>query len=102
MLSFKNIVKEATLYVNRPLLNMDDLHKWAITNGFETTIQDMHVTIAFSKSPVRWSKFTPETNKLKIIENNNRSMKKFGEAYVLTFSSEDLSKRFKQFIAGGC
>ena len=45
-----------TLYVSRKLLNAKAVIAWAKSQGFETTLPaaDMHVTIAFSQTPVDW------------------------------------------------
>ena len=45
-----------TLYVNRPVLNAQEIADWAKGQGFTTTLApaDMHVTIAYSKTPVNW------------------------------------------------
>lgn len=44
------------LYVRRPVLNGSDIVAWAAEQGFTTTlpIDDLHVTIAYSKAPVNW------------------------------------------------
>jgi len=91
----------STLYVSRPLMNHGELHAWAISQGFKMTLSDMHTTIAYSQIPVKWSKFTPETNTLRIPATGAR-IEQFGEAIVLTFVSPDLQNRWGKFINGGC
>jgi hypothetical protein len=88
------------LYVNRPLENQKELQKWAEDAGFETTSQDMHVTLCFTKNPVDWDKFTPEKDDITIL-HGDRSLEQFGDAYVLTFESSKLKKQWKRFIDGG-
>ena len=90
-------MKEKTLYVSRPLLNIDDIRQWAKEQGFESTVDDIHVTIAFSKAPVEWPK--PKTT---MVSNNtkNRTIKQLGEkdAIVLCFPSIILQKRWQYFM----
>jgi hypothetical protein len=90
-----------TLYINRPLLNQKDLHTWAISQGFPVTIRDMHVTIAFSKVAVDWNKITPKTDELKVLDVRDRTMKQFGEAFVMTFYSIDLERRHAEILRSG-
>jgi hypothetical protein len=92
-----------TLYVNRPLLNGKALTDWAKAQGFPTTLFDLHVTIAFSRAPVDWKKFTPSQDNLEI-KGGERSVVALGEtgdAAVLRFESADLTKRWNEFIDGG-
>jgi len=92
-----------TLYVYRPLLNADEIIKWAKGEGFEKTLppNELHVTIAFSKEKMDWSSFKPENNKL-IVRKGKRSVALLGEkAAVVKFESNILQKRWKQFIDGG-
>lgn len=45
-----------TLYVSRPLVNAEAFISWAKGAGFTSTLAagDLHVTIAFSRTPVNW------------------------------------------------
>jgi hypothetical protein len=94
----------STLYVHRPLLNADELIAWAKANGFTNTLapQDLHVTIAFSKAPLMWERFTPDTSILTVTPATT-SVKPLGDkgAVVLLFTSEVLSERWKEFRDGG-
>jgi len=92
-----------TLYVNRPLLNGEEVVKWAKSVGFETTLlpSDMHVTIAFSKKEVDWDLVSPDNKELFIPFQPNRKIEKFGElknVAVMTFDSDKLSNRWQDFI----
>jgi hypothetical protein len=92
-----------TLYVRRQLLNGKAVTDWAKAQGFPTTLFDLHVTIAFSKEPVDWKKFTPAQDNLEI-KGGERSVEALGEngdAAVLSFESADLTKRWNEFIDGG-
>lgn len=91
------------LYVFRPLLNGEELIKWAKSNGFKTTIkpEEMHVTIAYSREKVEWEQFTPQ-NKNITINGGKRSLKRFdGGATVLLFESNILKDRWNEFKKGG-
>ncbi len=93
--------KEQTLYVHRALINVDDLEKWAKSQGFKSFLgDDMHVTIAFSKTPFDWQDIEPIDRKLKIL-GGNRSMEKFGDATVLCFASRKLTDRWEYFVNVG-
>jgi ADP-Ribosyltransferase in polyvalent proteins/ParB-like nuclease domain len=93
-----------TLYVRRPLKNADDLIAWAHRVGFSKTLapDDMHVTIAFSKTPVDWSSIeaedTPISDRSKV-----RSVEMLGDkgAVVLRFNSPELQKRWNELGAAG-
>jgi hypothetical protein len=93
----KKITNMQTLYVSRPLLNGNEIREWAKKQGFESTLSedDMHVTIAFSKSPVEW----PSSKKTDFVnDTKNRNIRKFGDAIVLTFPSKILEKRWQEFM----
>ena len=93
-----------TLYVYRPIRNPDDIISWAKSHGFEKTIpaDDLHVTIAFSKSKLDWGYLEPSNAR---IENRvlGRSVKPLGDkgAVVLAFKSPLLAKRWRYFKSAG-
>lgn len=93
------------LYVNRPLLNGEDVIAWAKGHGFETTLpaEDMHVTVAYSREPVDWTRFAPRTDELRVEASPTRNVAQLGDlgAMVLLFSSESLARRHQAFRAGG-
>ena len=94
------------LYVFRPVLNGDDILKWADNAGFAQTFQskDLHVTIMYSKKEVEWNWWEPVKNKL-TISGGIRRIELFGEnknVAVLQFESKKLWLRHKQFLDGGC
>ena len=94
-----------TLYVQRPVLNADKIRAWALTHGFKTTlpIDDMHVTCAFSKAKVDWSKISAKTNTL-TINNGKRKIAPLGNkgAVVMKFESDQLQEDWKQLCNIGC
>lgn len=91
-----------SLYVSRPLVNGDAIRSWAATQGFASTVDDMHVTIAFSKQPVEWDKFSPQRNKL-TIHGGERRIEALGDkgAVVLRFAARRLQQRWQEFCDGG-
>jgi 2'-5' RNA ligase len=96
-----------TLYVSRPLSTQsaNDLRRWAKLNGFDKTLEpiDMHVTVAFSRTPVQWNLIKPDVKKI-TVPNSNRSIMPLGDkgAVVLTLHSDDLTNRWHEFIDMGC
>jgi len=97
--SFAEVFKFAagkTLYVNRPLLNADKLIEWAKAQGFPTTMpaEDMHVTIAYSKTPLEWP--SPSNVATMMVRGGKRSVTPLGDggAVVLKFASPDLAERW--------
>ena len=94
--------KPRTLYVSRPLINSDDLRSWAASQGFASTVDDMHVTIAFSKQPVDWQKFAPQRDRL-MIRGGERRVEALGDkgAVVLRFAARRLQRRWQEFCDGG-
>jgi hypothetical protein len=85
-----------TLYVSRKVVNASAIIAWAKSQGFETTLEasDLHVTIAFSRTPVDWfavgESWSPE---LQISAGGPRQMEKFGDATVLLFTASELRWR---------
>jgi 8-oxo-dGTP pyrophosphatase MutT (NUDIX family) len=89
---------QQTLYVMRPLLDPDKLVAWAQRAGFRDLLpaKEMHVTVAYSRSPVKWPK--PAEKTVKITEGV-RYVEKLGDkgAVVLRFDSVELSDRWREF-----
>jgi uncharacterized protein len=91
-----------TLYVSRRVLNVDDLTKWAREQGLPPLQSDLHVTIAFSRTPVDWismgSTWHDASGKgrgdMVIAEGGPRVVEPLGSrTAVLMFASSDLSYR---------
>jgi hypothetical protein len=62
---------------------------------FKTTLpaDDLHVTITFSRTPVDWMQMgSAWDDEIKISAGGPRLMEKFGEARVLLFASNMLSR----------
>lgn len=97
-------MKKKTLYVYRPLVNYEDIKTWASAQGFDKILaeDEMHVTVAYSKTPIYWHYWTDSEDKVQI-ESGSRSVTPLGDkgAVVLRFESEELQQRWDQFISGG-
>ncbi|MGB1561562.1 MAG: anti-CBASS protein Acb1 family protein [Sinimarinibacterium flocculans] len=95
------------LYVNRKVLNADDIREWARAQGFDSVLDDLHVTIAFSRDPVDWMKAGETWSQrsdgtLEIAPGGARLIEKLGEgAIALLFSSAELSYRHMQIREAG-
>lgn len=97
------------LYVQRKLLNADELIRWAKAQGFETTLpaEDMHVTVLYSRRPVdpmkigeAWS--NEDDGGLVIKPGGPRAIERLGEgAVALLFASDNLSWRHRQMVEAG-
>jgi hypothetical protein len=94
-----------TLYVFRPLFNAAEFMDWAFNEGFTNTlpINDVHTTIAYSKQPVDWDSFTPQTSGIKV-SYGTRQVLPLGNqgAVVLKYRCPFLEQRWKEICDGGC
>lgn len=93
-----------TLYVSRKVVNAADLIAWAKGQGFKTTLpaDDLHVTIAYSRTPVDWMKVGESwAGELKVAAGGPRLMEQFGEAHVLLFKAAELDWRHENIKAAG-
>lgn len=89
-----------TLYVHRKVVNAQDIIDWAKGQGFKTTlpVDDLHVTVCFSRSPVDWmAAGSAWESEITIPEGGPRLMEQFGDARVLLFASHDLTWRHETF-----
>lgn len=104
-----NDAKPIPLYVQRKLLNADELIAWAKKQGFKSTLpaSDMHVTVLYSRTPVdpikmgtTWS--DDRKGNLTIKPGGPRAVEKLGDtAVVLLFASDDLSWRHRGMVEAG-
>lgn len=99
--------KPNTLYVRRDVLNADEIIAHFKAQGFVTTLpaDDMHVTIAFSRSSVDWMRVGQSwSDKIEVAAGGPRMMEAFGEngeAKVLLFASSELSWRHQEIRNAG-
>jgi len=92
-----------SLYVRRDVVNAKDIIDWAKnTAGFTTTVpaDQMHVTVAFSRTPVDWMQAgqdygNDQDGGVTIRAGGPRLIDRFGDAIVLCFASNDLSWRWR-------
>ena len=92
----------APMYVSRRVKNADDIIAWAESVGFKNILspEDMHVTVAFSRTAVDWNSFTPEQATISNTKGG-RELKHLGDAHVLVLESKLLQKEWQTFIDGG-
>lgn len=100
-----------TLYIRREVRNAADIIRWAASQGFETTLpaNDLHVTVAYSRTPVDWIKVgqdwtadDTEDGGLRIPPGGPRVVEMFGAgAIVLAFGSTKLAWRHESICQRG-
>ena len=95
-----------TLIIKRAVRNGDEVVAWAKAAGFVTTLpaDDMHVTIAYSKTAVDWDAVPKDNLPLLRIVGGDRAMKclgEAGEAAVLKIQSDELTKRHLDVRSAG-
>jgi hypothetical protein len=91
-----------SLYVSRPLLNGDELRRWAEAIGLATALaaKSMHATIAFSRTPMAWEEVPAQEAELQT-RGGDRLVKRLGKATVLRFDSPHLTHRWRTFRQAG-
>ena len=96
--------KRKTLYAHRPLLNWADIAGWAKEQGFLSVLTegDMHVTLAYSKTPFDWSGVEPNGGTV-AVRDGHRSVEQLGDkgAVVLRFESSYLHDRWSELKGYG-
>lgn len=105
-----NDAKPRTLYVSRKVLNVADLAAWAREQGLPALQDDLHVTIAYSTTPVDWIAMGATwadhsgkgTGDLIITAGGPRVVEPLGDrTAVLMFASSDLSWRNREMREAG-
>jgi len=96
-----------TLYVRRDLINQKEVSDWFKEQGIETTVTDMHVTIAYSKKEVDWLKAgdywmggNDDKGQLIVKAGGPRVMEQFNKAVVMAFANTDLQYRHMSIREG--
>jgi phage-related protein (TIGR01555 family) len=98
-----------TLYVRRDLLNKEEFFNWAKSQGFKDLVDDPHVTILYSKSPVDWMKIGSDwaggndKGELIVAPGGPRLVEPLGNegAVVLSFANSTLSWRHEEMVRSG-
>lgn len=96
-----------TLYVRRDVLNAEEIRTWAKSVGIDPVMSadQMHVTIAYSRSLVDWNTIGESwSDKLEIKAGGPRALELLGplkDYLVLAFSCSELGWRHKEFIECG-
>ena len=89
---------ERTLYMRRDVINKEELRDWAEAQGFTTAVNDLHVTVVYSKTAFDWFQMgeawgEDDDGRVTIKAGGPRTMERFGDAVVLRFSSYYLTGR---------
>ena len=96
--------KKEALYASRPVTNAADIIAWAKSQGFKTTLpaDDMHVTVAYSSTPMDGTKAGPTTGAVNI-NGGKRTVEPLGDggAIVLKIESDELQARWKAYRDAG-
>ncbi|MFU0503641.1 anti-CBASS protein Acb1 family protein [Pseudaminobacter sp. NGMCC 1.201702] len=102
------IAKDAaprTLYVRRDVLNKGEIVRWAKSQGFTDIVPDLHVTIAYSRTPVDWFKVgTSWSEKVEIGAGGPRQMEGLGadgKYIALLITANELVWRHREIIEAG-
>jgi phage-related protein (TIGR01555 family) len=94
-----------TLYVRRDVVNRAEIERWAKSQGFTDIVPDLHVTIAYSRTPVDWFKVgTSWSPKLEISEGGPRQMERLGptgQYIALLIAANELVWRHREIVEAG-
>lgn len=92
-----------TLYVSRRLVNVAEVTRWANEQGIKGLIDDLHVTITYSRAAVDWMKMGESwQGELKLPAGGPRLMERFDKgAIVLLFTSSELRWRHQSMLDAG-
>lgn len=99
---------QKTLYIYRPLVNGDDLNKWAQEQGITILSEgDLHVTLAYSRGGVEnWSEVIEADPNYYCNSDSDhlRYLDRFGKeksVLVLKLNAPELVERWEEFKAAG-
>jgi phage-related protein (TIGR01555 family) len=109
-----NVLADAaprTLYVSRAVLNTEDIQRWAERNGIPDLVDDLHVTVIYSRKEFDWMKIYSEDwnqekdGNLTIAPGGVRLIDILGPAtspvFALLFTSSRLAWRHEQIMNAG-
>lgn len=97
-----------TLYVRRDVLNVKEIRAWAEAQGMTDVVDDLHVTIVYSRQPFDWIKagnasdWGDRDGNITIPAGGPRVVEPLGNmTAVLLFSSSTLCWRHEEIIRAG-
>ncbi|AEH79660.1 HI1409 family phage-associated protein [Sinorhizobium meliloti SM11] len=94
-----------TLYVRRDVLNRSEIVRWATEQGFTDIVPDLHVTIAYSRTPVDWFEMGESWSpRLEIAAGGPRQMESLGgdgKYKALLITASELVWRHRAMIEAG-
>lgn len=93
-----------TLYVRRDVVNVAEIVRWAKSQGLDP-VDDLHVTIVSSETPVDWFKVgTSWSEKIEIAPGGPRQMERLGadgKYIVLLITANELVWRNREILEAG-
>lgn len=92
------------LYVRRDLINKKEFFAWAKSQGFTNVVDDPHVTVLYSRTPVDWIAMGEDYSaRIEISPGGPRVVEPLGDkgAIVLHFASTDLRWRHERMVEAG-
>ena len=102
-----NDASPRTLYVSRKVTNVAEITAWAKGQGIADLVDDLHVTITYSRTPVDWIKMGDNWSDngkggITIAPGGPRVVEPLGGmAAVLMFASSSLGWRHEEMIRNG-
>lgn len=94
-----------TLYVRRDVINRAEIVRWAKDQGFTDIVPDLHVTIAYSRTPVDWFAMGESwASRLEIGAGGPRQMEGFGpdgKYKALLITAVELIWRHREIVEKG-
>ena len=92
-----------TLYINRPLLNGQDLYNWAEQQHFTNLLlpKYMHTTIINSRLPFDISNISKLNDTIIVYQPLDLKITKFNDALVLVFVHDELHSRWQEMCDCG-
>lgn len=94
-----------TLYVRRDVVNRAEIARWAKSQGVDGLLDDLHVTIAYSRTPVDWMVVGESwEDQIEIRRGGPRIVERLGadgEYLALVFASSSLTWRHREIIERG-
>jgi hypothetical protein len=93
------------LYVRRDVLNVSEIVAWATEQGFTDIVPDLHVTIAYSRTPVDWFRMgEPWSSEMTLSAGGPRVMEALGpdgKYAALRIKSSELEYRHEMMKSFG-